>query len=108
MTWNALLTARRTFGRQVIEAANPNTCAANPNCLSDKMPLLKNVRTGLIDPDTPKTAYSKTSNDGEKLTLVVSGIIATEELLTNMPSFLMNLIPMGELSMEAMIHTSKR
>ncbi|KAF2154164.1 glycoside hydrolase family 16 protein [Myriangium duriaei CBS 260.36] len=38
-----------------------------------KYPLLKNMRSGLLDPDTPKSAYTKTSLvDGETLNLVFS------------------------------------
>lgn len=46
-------------------------CAAAADCLSDKLSLLKNVRTGLIDPDTPDSVKSKTAHDGTKLKLVV-------------------------------------
>lgn len=35
-------------------------------------PLLANIRSGLIDPDTPKDALKKTSADGKEWTLVVS------------------------------------
>ncbi|POS84629.1 beta-glucan synthesis-associated [Erysiphe pulchra] len=60
-----------TFVRSIIDPTS-GACAADPNCLSDTLPLLKNQRTGLIDPDTPKSVYSKTSNDGKKLKLVFS------------------------------------
>jgi hypothetical protein len=41
-------------------------------CISvDKTPLLTNVRTGLIDPDTPKSVYTKKSHQGQTLKLVV-------------------------------------
>jgi len=59
---------QRTFARKVVPT---NTCAQDSNCLSDKFPLLKNQRVGLIDPDTPESAYSKTSHDGTSLKLVV-------------------------------------
>lgn len=36
------------------------------------MSLMANIRTGLIDPDTPDSAKTKTAKDGTKLTLVVS------------------------------------
>ena len=36
------------------------------------MPLLKNIRTGLIDPDTPQSAMTKTAVDGTQLKLVFS------------------------------------
>lgn len=35
-------------------------------------PLLSNMRKGLIDPDTPQSAMSKTAADGTELKLVVS------------------------------------
>lgn len=38
-----------------------------------KVPLLKNIRTGLIDPDTPSSAMTKVSADGKMLNLVVGG-----------------------------------
>ncbi|OBT94110.1 hypothetical protein VE01_06986 [Pseudogymnoascus verrucosus] len=47
-------------------------CEADPDCLSDSVPLLKNMRTGLIDPDTPESVKTKTSKDGTKLELVFS------------------------------------
>lgn len=34
--------------------------------------LLKNLRTGLIDPDTPESAKTKVSADGKEWKLVVS------------------------------------
>lgn len=37
-----------------------------------KYPLLQNLRTGLIDPDTPKSAVTRQSFSGEKLVLVFS------------------------------------
>ncbi|MCJ1243946.1 hypothetical protein MMC30_001143 [Trapelia coarctata] len=51
----------------------PGPCATNPNCINvGKIPLLKNLRTGLIDPDTPSSAMTKTSVDGTTLKLVFS------------------------------------
>lgn len=35
-------------------------------------PLLSNLRKGLIDPDTPESAMTKTAADGTELKLVVS------------------------------------
>ncbi|KAI6249749.1 hypothetical protein HI914_01334 [Erysiphe necator] len=60
-----------TFVRSIIDPVS-SACAADPNCLSDTLPLLKNQRTGLIDPDTPKSAFTKKSNDGKNLKLVFS------------------------------------
>lgn len=50
-------------------------CKTNPDCITaaGKVPLLKNVRKGLIDPDTPKTAMTKQAADGTTLNLVVGG-----------------------------------
>ncbi|KAI9718197.1 MAG: hypothetical protein M1812_004187 [Candelaria pacifica] len=51
----------------------PNPCASNPDCIDvGKIPLLKNIRTSLIDPTTPKSAMTKTAADGKKLNLVFS------------------------------------
>jgi hypothetical protein len=47
-------------------------CKEDPMCLDNNRPLLKNVRTGLIDPTTPKSAMSKISADGTEWKLVVS------------------------------------
>lgn len=47
-------------------------CWSDPDCLSDSLPLLKNQRTGLIDPDTPESAYTKTDKDGKPMKLVFS------------------------------------
>jgi beta-glucanase (GH16 family) len=43
-------------------------------CIPGKQeePLLKNIRTGLIDPDTPKEAMTRISANGEKQVLVFS------------------------------------
>lgn len=37
--------------------------------------LLGNIRHGLIDPDTPKEAYTKKNVNGKEMKLVVSGRI---------------------------------
>ncbi|KAL8935530.1 MAG: hypothetical protein Q9211_004650 [Gyalolechia sp. 1 TL-2023] len=49
-------------------------CTSNPDCINvgGKVPLLKNVRTGLIDKDTPKSAMTKKAPDGTMLNLVFS------------------------------------
>ena len=53
--------------------APSDPCKSNPDCIDvGKVPLLKNIRTGLIDPDTPQSAMSKKSPDGTKLKLVFS------------------------------------
>lgn len=66
-------------------------------------PLLKNMRTGLIDPDTPKSAMNRTGVLGDKLNLVVS----LDELLTRYAidkvcSFPTNSMPETELSILVM------
>ncbi|KAA8564938.1 hypothetical protein EYC84_010708 [Monilinia fructicola] len=60
-----------TFVKDKIDPTH-GACAAAADCLSDKVSLLKNVRTGLIDPDTPDSAKSKTAQDGTKLKLMFS------------------------------------
>ena len=67
-----MLTLCRTEVKKVTNPDGANNCKEDINCLSDKVALLQNVRHGLVDPDTPKSAYSKTSNDGTSLKLVVS------------------------------------
>ncbi|KAF1851860.1 glycoside hydrolase family 16 protein [Cucurbitaria berberidis CBS 394.84] len=49
-------------------------CTNNPLCIKGKEnePLFKNLRTGLIDPDTPASAMTRTSADGSKQVLVFS------------------------------------
>jgi beta-glucanase (GH16 family) len=66
-----ILTARRTVALRKKNAGHIG-CEADPDCLSDSVPLLKNMRTGLIDPDTPESVKTKTSKDGTKLELVFS------------------------------------
>ncbi|KAI5296667.1 hypothetical protein KEM52_002072 [Ascosphaera acerosa] len=49
-------------------------CAENPLCVIGKedVPLLKNIRLRLIDPDTPEAAMKKLAADGTELHLVFS------------------------------------
>lgn len=54
----------------------PDPCKTDPDCINGgHQPLLKNIRTGLIDPDTPKSALTKKGADGSTLKLVVRLII---------------------------------
>ena len=54
-------------------------CASDPNCIDvGKIPLFKNIRTSLIDPDTPKSAMSKKAPDGSNLNLVFSDEFNTD------------------------------
>jgi beta-glucanase (GH16 family) len=54
-------------------------CAANPDCIDvGRIALLKNIRTSLVDPDTPKSALTKTAPDGSKLKLVFSDEFNTD------------------------------
>ena len=54
-------------------------CKSNPDCIDvGKVALLKNIRTGLIDPDTPKSAMTKMAADGSKLQLVFSDEFNTD------------------------------
>lgn len=61
----------RTFVRKATGATANDACASDINCLSNKLSVLKNVRVGLIDPDTPKSEYTRASNDGTTLELQV-------------------------------------
>lgn len=55
-------------------------CTDNPLCIAGKEsePLLSNLRQGLIDPDTPKSAMSRTSYSGKKQKLVFSDEFNTD------------------------------
>jgi hypothetical protein len=48
-------------------------CTNNPLCIEGKEnePLMKNIRTGLIDPDTPESAMTRTGHKGQKQVLTV-------------------------------------
>lgn len=50
-----------------------NPCDHNPDCINlGPIDIMKHVRKGLIDPDTPKSAMTKMSADGTtELKLVV-------------------------------------
>lgn len=62
-----------TFIRRIINPADGrDACASNPLCLKQNYPLLKNIRSGPIDPLTPKSALTKTSHTGSTLNLVFS------------------------------------
>jgi len=67
------LTCYRTFIQQVVGDKDAQKCQDDPMCISiGKLPLLKNSRFSLIDPDTPKSAMTKKTLDGKTLNLVVS------------------------------------
>jgi hypothetical protein len=73
----------RTFVQKSLPKST-SSCTTDPLCLSDKVPLLKNQRTGLIDPDTPQSAMNKKSHDGVDMQLVVcfNGYSGSGEILT--------------------------
>ncbi|KAF2093205.1 beta-glucan synthesis-associated protein SKN1 [Rhizodiscina lignyota] len=54
------------------------TCAQDPSCISDKYPLMKNLRKSLIDPTTPDSVKSRTTRTGTKQTLVFSDEFNTD------------------------------
>jgi beta-glucanase (GH16 family) len=55
-------------------------CTNNPLCIKGKEsePLLQNLRRGLIDPDTPESAMTRTSYEGKKQKLVFSDEFNTD------------------------------
>ncbi|KAK0366319.1 beta-glucan synthesis-associated protein [Friedmanniomyces endolithicus] len=61
-----------TFVQKAIEPAGSNACSLDPNCLRSDIPLLKNLRTGPIDPDTPSNVKSRKGDNGKTQTLVFS------------------------------------
>lgn len=57
-----------------MEKGSASVCKAGDTLCLDvgERSTLKNVRTGLIDPDTPASAMTKKSADGKEWKLVVS------------------------------------
>lgn len=52
---------------------NPGqSCDADPMCISAKVPLMKNVRKGLVDPSTPDSAQTRKTSRGKNQVLVYS------------------------------------
>ena len=70
----ALLTGDfRTFVHK-LTTPEVGPCTNNPMCINvGDVPLLKNLRTTLIDPTTPSSAKTRTSHSGTKQNLVVCG-----------------------------------
>lgn len=61
-----------TFAQKLIDPTG-NACSKDPNCIDVKQDLFKNIRKGLIDPDTPDSVKSRTSYySGKKQKLVFS------------------------------------
>ncbi|MCJ1312321.1 hypothetical protein MMC25_005995 [Agyrium rufum] len=66
-----------TFFDKVTHPVDP--CADNPLCINvGKLPLFSNIRSSLIDPDTPDSAKTKKSVDGKNLQLVFSDEFNTD------------------------------
>ncbi|KAK6439856.1 beta-glucan synthesis-associated protein [Oleoguttula sp. CCFEE 5521] len=61
-----------TFVQKAIKPAGSDLCKLDPNCLKGNVATLKNVRTSLIDPDTPKSAMSRKDTNGNTQNLVFS------------------------------------
>ncbi|KAJ9300854.1 CAZyme family GH16 [Paecilomyces variotii] len=67
-----------TFVRR-FDSPAVSPCAGDPLCLDvGEVPLLKNIRTGLIDPDTPDSAKSITAANGKTWELVFSDEFNTD------------------------------
>ncbi|GME31982.1 glycoside hydrolase family 16 protein [Neofusicoccum parvum] len=67
-----------TFAQKLIDPTG-GACAKDPNCVDVHQDLLKNVRTGLIDPDTPDSVKSRKSYySGKKQVLVFSDEFNTD------------------------------
>lgn len=96
-----LMPSNSTSVRRVIDPTL-GACKKNPDCLSDSLPLLNNVRRGLIDPDTPEDAKLKTDANGKKLKLVVSIYEACMRFCSDLNSSPTNLTRMDEHSMTMM------
>lgn len=49
-----------------------SSCDLDPDCLRDNVPLLKGIRKGLIDPDTPDSAMTRKDMNGKTQKLTFS------------------------------------
>jgi len=49
-----------------------DSCSSNPDCLKSDALLLKGIRRGLIDPDTPESAKTRKDINGKTQTLAFS------------------------------------
>ncbi|RFU29764.1 hypothetical protein B7463_g6583, partial [Scytalidium lignicola] len=67
-----------TYSRKILDKKPASSCDSDPMCLTNKVPLLKNVRTGLVDPKTPDSALTKKSQDGTEWKLVFSDEFETD------------------------------
>jgi hypothetical protein len=71
---NESLFLRSTFVQKLTAPTNTQ-CNGDPMCLdAGQIPLLKNIRTGLIDPDTPDSVKSIKAANGKEWNLVVSSV----------------------------------
>lgn len=91
----------------------PDPCATDPNCIDiGRIPIFKNIRKGLIDPDTPQSAMTKTSADGKTLKLVV----CSKDIIDSVVAFMAeplrssrtSLTRMAGRFIPTMIHISKQ
>lgn len=61
-----------TFVQQAVSPAGSHQCSNDPDCIKEGVPLLKNLRKGLIDPDTPSNVKTRKGEDGSTQHLVFS------------------------------------
>lgn len=67
------LTCRYSTAVKGLDKHESHCAAGDTLCLNvGDRPLLSNIRKGLIDPDTPKSAHTMIAEDGKELELVVS------------------------------------
>jgi hypothetical protein len=105
--WHGLeLTNYRSFVQRELPKTT-SSCSTDPMCLSDKVPLLRNQRTGLIDPDTPSSAMNKQTHDGVNMQLVVCVHYSPANAFTHRISSPTNSINLVARFILAMILSSK-
>jgi beta-glucanase (GH16 family) len=69
----------RSLVQHILGIDQTQACAADPMCISSgTLPLLKNVRTSLVDPATPTSVYTRQSVDGKTQKLVFSDEFNTD------------------------------
>lgn len=104
-----LLFPCRTFVQKIVDPVG-RSCSSNPNCIDvGPIPHFKNIRSGLIDPDTPDSVKSRKTHKGKKQVLVVCwfNVLGEKDTSLHTRSSRMNSIPMGERSTTAMMLISR-
>lgn len=98
-----------TFAQKLIDPTG-GACAKDPDCIDVHQDLFKNIRHGLIDPETPDSVKSRKSYySGKKQVLVVwTFFLSGSNPADSNRSFRMNSTPTVEPFTKRTTHSSKQ